>query len=183
MVWSNLTTLFTFITSITTSSTDFGVLVYVIGSPNPSIDDPNSCTILLPSSNSNGNPSANSSLLGGTYRSIGLNFAKTSCVTILSICNSIACRPSCVYCCCCKCWKYFGLVMVSIQSSHTSPSKSKCSSPFRNLIPWSLLTPWHYSHNCFSCGNVIYGISYFYPLDCLSCGDVICGTATIHLTT
>jgi len=43
----------------------------------------------------------------------------------------------CCWCCCkccCKCWKCFGHTMVSIQSSHTSPSKCKCSSPSRNLV-------------------------------------------------
>ncbi len=72
--------------------------------------------------------------------------------------------------------------MVSIQSSHTFPSKCKCSSPFGNLMSCSLLTPQHCSFNCLSCGNVIYGISYLCSLGCLSCGDVICGTTIVCLT-
>ncbi len=72
--------------------------------------------------------------------------------------------------------------MVSIQSSHTSPSKYRCSSHLGNLMSCSLLTPWLYSHKCFSCGDVIYNISCFYSLSCLSCGDVICGTSIIYLT-
>jgi len=94
MVWNNSIISFVFITYAGTSSINFGVLVYVVGSPNPSTDDPNSYTILLPSSNSNGNPSINSGLLGGTYSSIGLNFSKVGCVAILSICNLVAYRPS-----------------------------------------------------------------------------------------
>ncbi len=73
--------------------------------------------------------------------------------------------------------------MVSIQSSHTSFLKCKCSSPFGNLMSCSLLTPWLYSLNCFSCGNVICGISCLCSLSCLSYGNVICGTATISLIT
>jgi hypothetical protein len=48
MVWNNSTTLSTYITSITTCSIDFGVLVCVVGFRNPSPNDPNSCTIFLP---------------------------------------------------------------------------------------------------------------------------------------
>jgi len=141
MVWNNLATLYAFIISIVTSSIDFGVLVYVVGSPDPAAYDPNSCTIIIPSSNSNGNPSIGFGLLGGTYSYVDINSSKTCCVTTLYVYNSVACRPSCV-CCCCKCWKCFGLPMVSIQSSHTSLSKYRCSSPFGNLMSCSLLTPY-----------------------------------------
>ncbi len=48
MVWNNLVALYDLITSAATSSTDFGVLVRVIGSLDPSIDDPRSCTIFSP---------------------------------------------------------------------------------------------------------------------------------------
>jgi hypothetical protein len=95
----NYVVLSAFITFATTSSTNFGVLVYVVRSLDPSIDDPSSYTILLPSSNSNGNPFANFGLLGGTYNFVGLNFSKVGCVTTLFIYSSIAYRPSCVYCC------------------------------------------------------------------------------------
>jgi hypothetical protein len=143
MVWNNSVALSTFITSTTTSSADFGVLVCVRGSPSPSIDDPSSYTILLPNSNSNGNPSIDSGLPCSTCSSARLNSSKVGCVATLFVCNSVACRPSYVcYCCCCKCCcKCFGLAMVSIQSSHTSPSKCKCSSHSGNLMSCSLLTP------------------------------------------
>ncbi len=39
--------------------------------------------------------------------------------------------------------------MVSIQFSHTSPSKCRCFSPFGNLMSCSLLTPWFYSFSFF----------------------------------
>ncbi len=97
MVWNNSTALSTFITFATTSSTNFGVLVNVVRSLDPSIDDPSSYTILLPSWNSNGNPFADFGLLGGICRSIGLNSSKIGCVATFTIYNSIACRPSCVY--------------------------------------------------------------------------------------
>ncbi len=77
----------------------------------------------------------------------------------------------------------FKVTVVSIQSSHTSPSKCKCSSPSRNLTSCSLLTPLLYSYNCLSCGNVIYGISCLCSLGCLSYGNVICGTIVIYLIT
>ncbi len=73
--------------------------------------------------------------------------------------------------------------MVSIQSSHTSLSKRKCSSPFRNLMSCSLLIPWLCSLNYPSCGNINCGISCFFSLNCLSYGDVICGTIVVCLTT
>jgi hypothetical protein len=71
--------------------------------------------------------------------------------------------------------------MVSIQSSHTSLSKCKCSSPFGNLMSCSLLTPWLCSLICFSYGNVIYGVSCLYSLNCLSRGDVIYGTTRVYI--
>jgi len=133
MLYNNSVALSTFITFVATSSIDFCVLVCVVRSLDPSTNDPSSYTILLPNSNSNGNPSGDFGLLGGTCSSTCLNSSKAGCVTILSIYNSVTCRPSCVfYCCyckcCCKCTKCFGLV-VSIQFSHTSPLKCKCSSP------------------------------------------------------
>ncbi len=71
--------------------------------------------------------------------------------------------------------------MVSTQSSHTSPSKYRCSSPSKNLMS-SFLTPWLCSLSYLSCGNVICGISYLCFFGCLSCGDVIYGTVAIYLT-
>jgi len=72
--------------------------------------------------------------------------------------------------------------MVSIQSSHTSPSKCRFSSPFGNLMSCSLLTPWLCSLNYLSCGNVIYGISCVCSFGYLSCGDVIYGIVVVYLT-
>ncbi len=46
----------------------------------------------------------------------------------------------------------------------------------------SLLTPWFYSLNYLSCGNVICGISCLYFFSCISCEHFICGTTTICLT-
>jgi hypothetical protein len=69
--------------------------------------------------------------------------------------------------------------MVSIQSSHTSPSKCRCSSPSKNLMSCSFLTPWLYYHSYLSCGDVIYGISYLCSFSYLSCGDVICGIVVV----
>ncbi len=43
------------------------------------------------------------------------------------------------------------------------------------------IPPQFCSCSCFSYGDVIYGISYFYSLGCLSCGDVIYGTSAIYL--
>jgi hypothetical protein len=146
MVWNNLATLSAFTTFAATLSTNFSVFFCVVGSLNPSANDPSSYTIIFPNSNSNGNPFVDSNLLGGTYSSTSLNFSKASCGTTISLCNLVACRPSyvyyyCCYKCCCKCQKCFGLVVVSIQSSHTSLSKCKWSSPSRNLMSCSLLTP------------------------------------------
>ncbi len=180
MVWNNSTALATFITSVVTSFTDFGAFISVIGSSNLSTYDPNSCTILFPNSNSNGNPSTNFGLLGGTCSCANLNSSKAGYFTTLSVCNSVACNPSYVYYCCskwcCKCWKCFGLVMASIQSSHTSFSKCRCSSLFENLMSCSLLTPWLYSLNYLFCGDVIYGISCFCSLvshtDRTMCGSL-----------
>ncbi len=70
--------------------------------------------------------------------------------------------------------------MVTLQYSQTSPSKSKCSSPSRNLMSCSLSTPWFYS-NYPSYGNVIRGISYLCSLNYFSCGNVIYGTIVICL--
>jgi hypothetical protein len=63
---------------------------------------------------------------------------------------------------------------------HTHPLQSaNVPHPLETL--YSLLTPWLYSLNYFSCGDVIYNISCFYSLGCLSCGHVICGTTIICL--
>ncbi len=169
MVSNNLVALFAFITFAATSSTDFGVLVYVIGSLDVSIDDPNSYTILLPNSNSNRNPSIDFTLLSGICNSVGLNFSKASCVTTLFVYSSIAYRPSYIYCCCfykccSKCYECCGLIVVSIQSSYTFASKCKCFSPPRTFVSCSSLT---------SC---------YYSLNYLSYGDVICGIFVINLT-
>ncbi len=114
-----------------------------------------------------------------------MNSSKARCVAIFSICNLVACRPSCVYCykCCSKCYKCCGLIMVSIQSSYTFTSKCKCSSPLGNLMSCSSLTSCFYSLNYFSCGNVIFGTSCLYSFSCVSCGIVICGIYVIYLAT
>ncbi len=67
----------------------------MVGSLDPSTNDPNSCTIILPSSNSNGIPFANFGILGVTYSFIGLNSSKASYVASLSVYSSMAYRPSC----------------------------------------------------------------------------------------
>ncbi len=69
--------------------------------------------------------------------------------------------------------------MVSIQSSYTSPSKCKCSSPFGNLVSCSLLTSCFYSFNCLFCGDVMYGTS----IVCLSTCTIIGITYTTIGTT
>jgi hypothetical protein len=107
MVWNNWTALSTCITSIATSSTYFGVLVYVIGFFDPFVEDPSSCSNLLPRPNSNGCPSANLSLLTSTCSSSGLNFAKGVYVSTLFVYSPVAYRPLCVYCCCCCCYCYY----------------------------------------------------------------------------
>ncbi len=99
-----LLTLFAYIISTITSSTNFGVIVYVVGFLDPSIDDPISCTNLLPNPNSNGYPFADPCLLTGTCNSDGLNTTKGGCVSTLSICNPIACRFFYVYYCYCCCY-------------------------------------------------------------------------------
>jgi len=172
------------ITSIAISSIDFNILVYVVGFLDPSTNDLISCTILLP--NSNENPFIDYGLLTSTYSFHGLNNSKEGYGSTPSIYNPIACRPSCVYycyCCkcCCKCCKCHGLVVVSIQSSYTSPLKWKYSSPSRTLCHVPFLTSWLCSLGCLSYGNVICGTfclcSFFY----FSCGNVICGTFVIYL--
>jgi hypothetical protein len=101
-----------------------------------------------------------------------MNSSKACCVTTLSICNLVACRPSCVCYCCCykccsKCYKCCGLTMVSIQFSYTFASKCRCSSPFENLVSCSL---GYLSH-----GDVICGTFYFCSFSYVSYGVVICG--------
>jgi hypothetical protein len=146
MVWNSSIALSTCITSTTTSSSNFSVLIYVIGSLDPSTDDPISYTNLFAISNSNGNPFANAGLLTSTCSFDGLNTSKEGCGSTSFVCSSVACRPSCVcYCCyckcCCKCCKCCGLAVVSIQSSYTSPSKHICSSPSGNYVSCTFLIP------------------------------------------
>jgi hypothetical protein len=73
--------------------------------------------------------------------------------------------------------------MVSIQFSHTSLSKCRCSSSSRNLMSCSLLTPWLCSLNYPSCGDVMFGISYLCSFNYLPYEDVIYGTIEVYLTT
>ncbi len=173
------TALSVFITYAATSSTYFCVLVYVVRSLDPSTYYFSSRTILLPSSNSNGNPFVDSSLLGGTCNSASLNSSKAGCVATLFICNSIACRPS--YVCCCYYCKCCRLVMVSIQLSYTFTSKCRCFSPFGNPMSCSLLISWLYSLGCFSYGDVICSTSCFYYLNYVSHGVVIYGIFEVYL--
>jgi hypothetical protein len=133
------------------------------------------------SSNPNGNPFANLGLLIGTYSFNGLNSKNKGFVFTLSVYNPIAYRLSCVYKCCCRWWKRCGLLVVFMQSSYTSPSKCKCSSPFGNLVSCSLLTSCLYSLNYFSYGDVIYDTSYLDSHNYPSCGGVIYGTFVICL--
>jgi hypothetical protein len=167
MVWNNLVALYACINSIIASSIDFGVFIYAIGFLDPFANDPISYTNFLLSPNSNGCPFTNLGLVTSTCSFGGLNITKEGYVSILSICSLVACKSSCVCCCwcckCCKCWKCCGLLVVSIQSSYTSPSKCKCSSPFGDLVSCSLLT---------------FCLCY---LSCLSCGHVICGAFAIYL--
>jgi hypothetical protein len=158
MVWNSSTFLYACITYATTSSIGFDVLVCVVGFSNPFADDPISYTNVLPNPNFNGCPFVDPSILIGTCSSGGLNIAKASCVSTLSMCSPLVYKPSCVccyWCCkwCCKCWKCCGLLMVSIQSSYMVPSKFRCSSPSKNLRSYSLLTFYLYFYNCLFCGD------------------------------
>ncbi len=72
--------------------------------------------------------------------------------------------------------------MVSIQFSHTSPSKCICSSPSGNLMSCSFLIPWLCSLSCLPCGDVICGISCLCSFNCFSCGNVICSIVVVCLT-
>ncbi len=150
IIWNNLAAFCACIIYATTSSIDFGVLVCVTRFLDPSVDDPISCTNMLINLNSNGNPCVDPSLLIDNYVSDGLNSTKEGSISTILICNPIACRPSFVYYCycykcCCKCWKCCELPMVSIQSSYTSPSKCRYSSPSKNLASYSCLTSCLYS--------------------------------------
>jgi hypothetical protein len=143
----------------------------------PCVDDPISCTNLLPNSNSNGNPFVNPGLLTSTCTSNSLNSTKEKIVSTLFVYSLIVCKSSCDYCCCCckcccKCWKCCGLPMVSIQSS-----------PFGNLMSCSLLTSYFFSLSNLSYGDVIYGTFHLYSLNCPSCGDVIYGIFIVCLAT
>jgi hypothetical protein len=101
MVWNNLAALFAYITSTTTSSTNFGVLICVVGFLDPSANDPICYINIFPNSNLNGCPSANPSLLAGICSSCGLNIIKGGCVSNLFVYSLVACRPLCVYYYCC----------------------------------------------------------------------------------
>jgi len=59
MVWNKLDILSTCITFVATSSTEFGIFIYVIGFLDPSTNDPVSYTNMLLSPSSNGCPSTN----------------------------------------------------------------------------------------------------------------------------
>jgi hypothetical protein len=95
---------------------------------------------------------------------VDLNSSKTSCVTTLSIYNSVACKLSyvCYYYCskCCKCCSLFG-----------------------TLVSCSSLTSCLCSLNCHSYGDVIRGTSYLYSFNYVFCGVVICGISIICLAT
>jgi len=103
MVWNNSIALSAFITFVTTSSTDFGVFVYVIRFLDFSANDPISCSNPFPNPNSNGIPFADPGLLISTCSFDCLNTTKEGYVSTLSVCNLVAYRPCVYYCCCCKC--------------------------------------------------------------------------------
>jgi uncharacterized membrane protein len=76
IVWNNLIAFYVCITFTTTSSMDFGVLVYVIRYLNPFTNVSISYTNLLPNSNSNGNPFIDHGILTSTYIFNGLTTTK-----------------------------------------------------------------------------------------------------------
>jgi hypothetical protein len=96
LIWNNSVAFCAYITFVATSSTNFGVFIYVVGFLDPYADDPIFYTNLLPNSNSNGNPFTDLGLLPSIYIFNGLNIVKEGCVSILSICSLVACKPSCV---------------------------------------------------------------------------------------
>jgi hypothetical protein len=103
MARNNSIALLACITSVATSSTNFGVTVYVVGFLDPFVKDPSSCTNLLRNPNSNGYPSTDRCLLTGTYSFGDLNSPKEVYVSTFFVLNLAACKPPCVYCCyCCK---------------------------------------------------------------------------------
>jgi hypothetical protein len=114
MVWNNSVTLSACITSIATSSIDFGVLVHVIGFLDHSTKHPNSYINLFPSPNSNDCPYVDPNLLTSSCSYGGLNIVKGVYVSTLSAYNPIAFRPCSVHCCCCKCYKCCGLHVLTI---------------------------------------------------------------------
>jgi hypothetical protein len=103
VVWNTLVAFYICITSAATSSTDFGILVYVIRYSDPSTNVAISYINLLPNSNSNGNPFTNLGILTDTYIFNGPTTTKEGYISTLFICNLI-CRPSYVCCCWCKCY-------------------------------------------------------------------------------
>jgi hypothetical protein len=114
-LWNNYIALSICITFATTSSIDFGVLVYAIRFLDPFVKDPYSYINLFPNPNSNDFPFVNPSPID-TCRSGGLNIATWVCVPNFSVYILVACRPACV-CCCCSyywCYKCCGLSLLSI---------------------------------------------------------------------
>jgi hypothetical protein len=142
-----------------------------MGFLDPFPKDPNFCTILLPSPNSNGYPSTNLGLLVGTYISSGVNIAQGGSVLILSFYNSLAYGPLRVYYCWCFCCsKFCEFLLLSIQSSYMSPSIYGFSLTFVDLVSLSLLIFSLCFLICFSCGDDICGVSTLYLLACTNVG-------------
>ncbi len=116
MVWNNSTTISAYITSAATSSTNFSVLICLVGFLDPFVEDPSSCSS-TPQPKFKCMSFVNSNLLISTCNSSGLNIVKGGCVSIFSIFSPLACRPPCVCCCYCCCCECCGLSWLSIQSS------------------------------------------------------------------
>ncbi len=73
--------------------------------------------------------------------------------------------------------------MVSIQSSYSSSSKCRCSSPSRILVSCSFLTSQLHSLSYLSCGDIICGTYCLSSFGCPSYGYVICGAFVVYLAT
>jgi len=142
-----------------------------VGFLDPSFEDPNSCTILLPSPNSNGCPSIDLGLLDCTYIFSGLNTAEGGSIPILSLCNSLACGPPCVCCCCFFIANYVDFRCCPSNLHICFPSFS-CSSTFGNLVSLSLLIFCLQFFIYASCGDEIYGASTLYLLAYTNVGIV-----------
>jgi hypothetical protein len=78
MVWNNLVALSAYITFVSTSSTNFGVLICVIVFLDSFVDDPISCTNMFFSPYSNGCPFVDHGLLIDNSSSSGLNYLNPS---------------------------------------------------------------------------------------------------------